>query len=75
MRHSYPPFPFSQWLRVTGLLAALSVCPLVFGQTDSELALKLSRSAPVTLNFVNAEIEAVARTLLAETEYERTHAM
>jgi general secretion pathway protein D len=54
-------------LRISGFLAALSLCPLAFGQADSDVALKLSRGAPVTLNFVNAEIEAVARAMASMT--------
>jgi general secretion pathway protein D len=67
MRHSLPPFPLSHWLRISGFLAALSLCPLAFGQADSDVAPKLSRGAPVTLNFVNAEIEAVARAMASMT--------
>jgi general secretion pathway protein D len=54
-------------LRLSGFLAALSLCPLAFGQADGEVALKMSRGAPVTLNFVNAEIEAVARAMASMT--------
>ena len=67
MRHSNPTFPVRQWLGTTGLLAALSVCPLAFAQADGDASSKLSRSAPVTLNFVNAEIEAVARAMASMT--------
>jgi general secretion pathway protein D len=48
-------------------LAALCVCPLAFAQADGDAASKLSRNAPVTLNFVNAEIEAVARAMASMT--------
>jgi general secretion pathway protein D len=67
MRHFNPTFPIIQWLSVTGLLAALSFSPLAIAQTDTEASLKLSRNAPVTLNFVNAEIEAVARAMASMT--------
>ncbi len=67
MRHSNPTFAVRHWLGTTGLLAALSVCPLVFAQADGDAASKLSRNAPVTLNFVNAEIEAVARAMASMT--------
>jgi general secretion pathway protein D len=48
-------------------LAALSVSPLAFAQADTDTSAKLSRGAPVTLNFVNAEIEAVARAMASMT--------
>jgi general secretion pathway protein D len=67
MRHSSPPFPLRHWLHISGFLAALSLCPLAFGQADGEVALKMPRGAPVTLNFVNAEIEAVARAMASMT--------
>ncbi len=67
MRHSNPTFPVRQWLGTTGLLAALCVSPLVFAQADGDVSSKLSRNAPVTLNFVNAEIEAVARAMASMT--------
>ena len=67
MRHSNTHFPVRQWLGTTGLLAALSVCPLAFAQADGDASSKLSRNAPVTLNFVNAEIEAVARAMASMT--------
>ena len=40
---------------------------MVFAQSDGAVNLKLSRGAPVTLNFVNAEIEAVARAMASMT--------
>jgi general secretion pathway protein D len=67
MRHSLPLFPVLHWLRVSGLLAALSLCPLAFAQAENEVATKPARGAPVTLNFVNAEIEAVARAMASMT--------
>lgn len=75
MRHSLPPllprflppFPVIQWLRVTGLLAVLSICPPAFAQAEANGTQKLAQNAPVTLNFVNAEIEAVARAMASMT--------
>jgi general secretion pathway protein D len=69
MRPSLPPFALRHGLLVSGFLAALSLCPLAFAQaqTEGEVPLKLSRNAPVTLNFVNAEIEAVARAMASMT--------
>ncbi len=66
MRHSLPPL----WLRTSSFLAALCVCNMVFAQSDGGLTLKLSQAAhaaPVTLNFVNAEIESVARAMASMT--------
>ena len=71
MRHSplpfLPPFPIVQWLRVSGLLAVLSICPPAFAQAEANGTQKLAQNAPVTLNFVNAEIEAVARAMASMT--------
>jgi len=67
MRHSNTHLSVRQWLGTTGLLAALSICPLAFAQADGDASSKLSRNAPVTLNFVNAEIEAVARAMASMT--------
>ncbi|NVO04834.1 MAG: type II secretion system secretin GspD [Rhodoferax sp.] len=55
------------WIRVSALAAALAACPLAHAQGDGDAALKPARGAPVTLNFVNAEIEAVARAMASMT--------
>jgi general secretion pathway protein D len=52
---------------VTGLLAVLSICPPAFAQAEANGTQKLAQNAPVTLNFVNAEIEAVARAMASMT--------
>ena len=54
-------------MRTTGLAASLAACTLAYAQADDAVSLKLSHAAPVTLNFVNAEIEAVARAMASMT--------
>ena len=76
MRHTKTFQPVSTWARAAGLVAGLS-CGLVLAQTAppaagstapaSSQAALAARGAPVTLNFVNAEIEAVARAMASMT--------
>ncbi|RFO97614.1 type II secretion system protein GspD [Rhodoferax lacus] len=64
------PLPFrlvNQWVRAGGLVAALAVYSLSFAQADAPPVPKLTRGMPVTLNFANAEIEAVARAMSSMT--------
>lgn len=67
MRYLLPPFPVKPWLRASACVATLAVCTLAVGQTEGAPDQKLSHGAPVTLNFVNAEIEAVARAMASMT--------
>ncbi|WP_420820481.1 type II secretion system secretin GspD [Rhodoferax lacus] len=57
----------NQWVRAGGLVAALAVYSLSFAQADAPPVPKLTRGMPVTLNFANAEIEAVARAMSSMT--------
>ena len=54
-------------VRASGLLGALTLCCMALAQGEAPVALRLSRGAPVTLNFVNADIEAVARAMSSMT--------
>ncbi len=65
MRPSTSSLP--TWIRATGLAASLAACALAHGQSDADAKLKSVPGAPVTLNFVNAEIEAVARAMASMT--------
>ncbi len=64
MRHSLPSLPVATPLRVTTLARALA-----FGLAHAQTAAPTlpARGAPVTLNFVNAEIESVARAMASMT--------
>ena len=64
MRHSLPYSPLGTPLRVTTLALALA-----FGLAHAQTAVPAlpARGAPVTLNFVNAEIESVARAMASMT--------
>ncbi len=67
MQISLPSHSLRALIRATGLLGGLTACCFALAQSESPVSLKLSRGAPVTLNFVNADIESVARAMTGMT--------
>jgi general secretion pathway protein D len=66
MPHPSPLSTYCSLARHTTLVLALAACGWATAQTAGTAALP-TRGAPVTLNFVNAEIEAVARAMSSMT--------
>uniref|UniRef100_UPI00406C4D3B type II secretion system secretin GspD n=1 Tax=Rhodoferax sp. GW822-FHT02A01 TaxID=3141537 RepID=UPI00406C4D3B len=66
MRNTLPFTPVSAWACTLGLVMGLT-CGLAFAQAATPAADVPAKGAPVTLNFVNAEIESVARAMSSMT--------
>jgi general secretion pathway protein D len=66
MRYTLPFTPVSAWACSLGLVMGLT-CSHAFAQAATPVADMPAKGAPVTLNFVNAEIESVARAMSSMT--------